>query len=138
MLSSADGNRAASMIVGLGIDVCELARVRRSVDRHGERFLRKVLSPPELAVARRRTDPALFFAGRFAAKEAAVKALGAPPGLRWYDLEVTPAVDGPPGLRFHRVAARRADELEVARTLLSITHDAGVAAAVVILEADRP
>lgn len=125
------------MIVGLGMDVCEVARVRRSIERHGERFLRKVLAPDELAHCAGRPDVAVCFAGRFAAKEAAIKALGAPEGLRWYDMEVEPARDGPPGLRFRRVAADRAARLGVSRSLLSITHDAGVAAAVVVLEADR-
>jgi len=125
------------MIVGLGLDVCEVARVRRSIDRHGDRFLAKVLTPRERDDAGRRRDPAVFFAGRFAAKEATIKALGAPEGLRWYDMEVVPAAGGPPGLRLVRVARDRADALGVRRALLTITHDAGIAAAVVVLEADR-
>lgn len=125
------------VIVGLGIDLCDVSRVRRSVERHGERFLRKVLAPAELSYCLARPDVPLCFAGRFAAKEAAVKALGAPEGLRWHDMEVEPARGAPPRLVLRRLAAEHASRMGVARTHLTITHDAGVAAAVVILEADR-
>lgn len=125
------------MIVGLGLDVCEIARVRRSLERHGPRFMDKVLTPDERAYCERRRDPAVPFAGRFAAKEAAIKALGAPEGLRWHDMIIVPAEGCPPSLMLRGAGADAAARLGVARTHLTITHDGGVAAAVVILEAER-
>jgi holo-[acyl-carrier protein] synthase len=123
------------MIVGLGLDICDIARVRRSIERHGERFMRKVLTPDEYDLVCGRGDPAVAFAGRFAAKEATIKALGSPEGLRWYDMEVLPARPRPPQLLLRGVGAAAAAALGVTRTHLTITHDAGVAAAVVVLEA---
>jgi holo-[acyl-carrier protein] synthase len=123
------------VIVGLGLDVCEIARVRQSLERHGPQFMDKVLTPEERAYCEKRRDPAVPLAGRFAAKEATIKALGAPPGLRWHDMIILPAEDGPPSLSLHGVGADRAHSLGVVRSHLTITHDGGVAAAVVILEA---
>jgi holo-[acyl-carrier protein] synthase len=123
------------VIVGLGIDVCDVARVRRSIERHGERFMRKVLTPDEYELVERRGDRAAAFAGRFAAKEATIKALGSPDGLRWYDMEVLPARPHPPRLLLRGVGAEAAKSLGVTRSHVTITHDAGVAAAVVVFEA---
>jgi holo-[acyl-carrier protein] synthase len=123
------------MIVGLGLDVCEIARVRRSLERHGAPFMDKVLTAEERAYCEKRRDPAVPLAGRFAAKEATIKALGAPEGLRWHDMVIVPAEGGPPGLALHGVGAATAERLGVVRSHLTITHDGGVAAAVVILEA---
>jgi holo-[acyl-carrier protein] synthase len=126
------------MIVGLGLDICDIARVRENLRRYGVRFMDKVLTPQERAYCEKHRDPAVSFAARFAAKEAAIKALGGPRGLKWSDLEVAPAQDGPPRLIISGTGAQAADRLGVTRSLLTITHDAGVAAAVVILEADVP
>lgn len=126
------------MIVGLGLDICDIARVRENLHRYGVRFMDKVLTPQERAYCEKHRDPAISFAARFAAKEAAIKALGAPRGLKWSDLEVVPAQGGPPRLVISGAGAQAADRLGVTRSLLTITHDAGVAAAVVILEADMP
>jgi holo-[acyl-carrier protein] synthase len=123
------------MIVGLGLDVCDVARIRRSLERHGPRFMDRVLTAEERAYCEKRRDPAVPFAGRFAAKEAAIKALGAPAGLRWHDMVIAPAEGGPPGLMLQGVGADMAKRMGVVRTHLTITHDGGVAAAVVILEA---
>lgn len=123
------------MIVGLGLDVCDIARVRRSLERHGRAFMEKVLTPDEQAYCDKHRDPAVPLAGRFAAKEATIKALGAPPGLRWHDMVIVPAEGGPPRLSLGGVGATTASARGVARTHLTITHDGGVAAAVVVLEA---
>ena len=123
------------MIVGLGIDVVALHRVERLWDRWGERIATRLLHPRELSLLpsapARRVE---WLAGRIAAKEAASKALGVPPGIHWHHAEVTQARPAPPPLRWHGVAAVRAEALGVTRAMVSITHDAGVAAAVVLLE----
>lgn len=124
------------MIVGLGLDVCEVARLRRALERHGARFMDRVLTAEERAYCEKRRDPAVPFAGRFAAKEAAIKALGAPAGLRWHDMLVMPAEGGPPALTLRGVGAEAAARLGASRTHLTITHDGGIAAAVVILEGE--
>lgn len=124
------------MIVGIGLDVCEIARIRRNLERYGSRFMNRVLTPAERAYCEKRRDAAIPFAGRFAAKEAAIKALGGPPaGLRWRDMEVLPTEKERPQLSLKGTSARAANSLGATRIHLSITHDAGVAAAVVILEA---
>ncbi|MCC6877591.1 MAG: holo-ACP synthase [Sandaracinaceae bacterium] len=123
------------MIVGLGLDVCDIDRMRRNLERHGAAFMDKVLTPEERAYCERRRDPAVPFAGRFAAKEAAIKALGAPDGLRFSDMVILPADNAPPKLLLRRVGAQAARALGATRSLLTITHDGGVAAAVVLLEA---
>lgn len=123
------------MIVGLGIDVCAIDRVRQSLARHDRRFAERVLTPEELAYCERHRDPAISFAGRFAAKEAMIKALGGPATLRFHDMVVLPAESGPPRFDLRGTAADAAARLGATRVHLSITHDGGVAAAVVILEA---
>jgi holo-[acyl-carrier protein] synthase len=123
------------LIVGLGLDVCDIARMRKNIERYGGAFMDKVLTSAERAYCERRRDSAVPFAGRFAAKEAAIKALGAPNGMRWSDMVILPAQDAPPRLALRRVAIETAQRLGATRALLTITHDAGVAAAVVILEA---
>ncbi len=123
------------MIVGLGIDVCEIARVRRSIARYGERFLLRVLTEDETAYCLRMRDPATPFAARFAAKEAAIKAFGgAPAGMRWQDLEVLPADRCPPRLVIRAAGAEAMARMGATHVHLTLTHDGGVAAAVVILE----
>ena len=123
------------MIVGLGIDICEIERIRRNLRRYGARFMDRVLTPQERAYCEKRKDAAVPCAARFAAKEAAIKALGGPGGLRWSDIEIVPAEDGPPRLILRGVGEQTAGRLGATRSHLTITHDAGVAAAVVILEA---
>ena len=123
------------MIVGIGIDVVEIARVRRAVDRFGWRFGERVLTAREDEYCRSRADRCIALAGRLAAKEATIKALCAPEGLRWRDMEVTNRPGGAPELTLHGVAGTRAAELRVAMRHVSITHDGPVAAAVVVLEA---
>ena len=121
-------------VVGLGMDVCSVERMRHVLaGPRGPRFIERVFTESEQALCRGRADFVSAYAARFAAKEALVKALGAPSGLRWRDIEVTRGPGGAPGLRLLGVAQR---ELEArhARVLLALTHDGGVAAATVILE----
>jgi len=121
-------------VLGLGMDVCSVERVARVLGGpNGARFRERVYTPTEVATCEGRSDAATAYAARFAAKEALVKALGAPPGLRWRDMEVVKASNGSPaftltGVAFKEVAARGV------RVLLALTHDAGVAAATVVLD----
>lgn len=122
------------MIVALGIDVVAVDRIRRMVapeaGARGARFRERCFTEQERAYCDARRDPAPHYAARFAAKEAAMKALGA---ARFTDFEVTRG-DGAPRLRLHGAAAR-AQARTGGRVHLSLTHDAGVAAAVVVVEA---
>src|SRR5262249_37024706 len=121
-------------VLGLGMDVCSIERLARVLDGpNGARFRERVYTPTEVATCEGRSDAATAYASRFAAKEALVKALGAPPGLRWRDMEVVKASNGGPGFALEGVAAREV-EARKARVLLALTHDAGVAAATVVLE----
>jgi holo-[acyl-carrier protein] synthase len=122
------------VVVGLGIDVASIERLRRSLHRFGDKIWMRVLTSGEQKDLERRHDRAEALAGRFAAKEAATKALGAPPDVGFHDLEVRRSQSGAPELRLLGAAQRHAQRLGVSRALISITHDAGVAAAVVILE----
>jgi holo-[acyl-carrier protein] synthase len=127
------------VIVGVGIDLVDIARIRRLVDARGARALAKLFTAGEAAYAERRPEPARHLAARFAAKEAAYKALAgtaAARGIGWQDIEVAVEWDGRPTLRLHGRAAARAAELGVTRTHLSLTHADATAAAVVVLEAD--
>ncbi len=120
-------------LLGLGMDICSVARIQRILDGpRGERFLARVYTDAERALCEARADAASAYAARFAAKEAMVKALGAPPGLRWLDMEVVRA-GGPPRFRFSGVALEEMEKRR-AEAFLAITHDAGVAAATVVLQ----
>ncbi len=126
------------MIVGLGLDVMSLDRAARMLARWGDRVAARVMTEAERSAMpeapARRVE---YLAGRIAAKEATSKALGVPPGIHWRCVEVASVRPGPPRIVLHGVALARAQALGVGRALLSITHDAGVAAAVVVLESDR-
>lgn len=125
------------MVVGVGIDLVDVRRFGAALRRHGDRLERRVFTERELADCSRRADRALALAARFAAKEACVKALGAPPGLRLRDIEVVRAPSGRPELRLHAHAAAAARRAGVQRTHVSLTHEVSSAAAVVVLEAAR-
>ena len=121
------------MIVGVGIDACEVARVRRALERHGERFFLKICSPAELESCGA-GDRALFLAGRFAVKEAFSKVLDGAHGVRWHDVEVVRLESGRPRLDLHDTAIERASTYGVDTWHVSLSHDAGMAVAVVIGE----
>ena len=124
------------MIVGLGIDIAEVARVKAAIERHGETFLRRLYTPAEREYCERFKNKYERYAGRFAAKEAAMKALGTgwSRGVRWVDVEVTREKGGRPTMRLAGEAAHIADRLGVKYISLSITHTADQAFAQVIFE----
>lgn len=122
------------MIVGVGLDLLPIDRMAASLARHGARFEERVFTHGERAYCSGRGSPAQHFAARFAAKEAFLKALGAPPGLRWREMEIVAGAGGAPVLRLDGAAARAAAARGVATMHLSLTHAGGVAAAVVVLE----
>lgn len=129
------------MLLGLGIDVVEIARIQRILDGppgRAERFLARCFTAAERAYCDRGRDRAARHAARFAAKEATSKALGVPAGIAWTDVEVVRGEGGAPRLELRGTAAERARALGVARTLLSLSHDGGIAAAVVALEGGVP
>ncbi|MCP4601490.1 MAG: holo-ACP synthase [Proteobacteria bacterium] len=126
------------MILGLGVDICPIERIEQALGRqHGDTFSNRVFTDGEREHAGTGVVMAERLAARFAAKEAAIKALGAPEGLRWRDMEVVSAEDGSPSLRLEGRAAERAKEMGVSRILLSLSHAGGVAVAVVIFEGDN-
>jgi holo-[acyl-carrier protein] synthase len=121
-----------SDVVGVGVDLCDVGRMRRTLTRTPT-FADRVFTPAEQDYCRRAKDPAERFAARFAAKEAALKALGAGLGacpLR--DIEVVRAASGAPELRLHGAAAGLAVDRGVAAWHLSLTHTAAVAEAVAV------
>jgi holo-[acyl-carrier protein] synthase len=133
------------MIVGLGLDVVDVARIEKSLARFGEAFCRRILTPSEMDARAGRDGQApglaLALAGSFAAKEAAVKALGTgfSEGVTFQCLEVLPDALGRPALRLSGAAAARARAIGAESFHISITHDRGVAAAVAVAEGrDRP
>ena len=121
------------MIVGIGHDIASVERLRAAMARHGDRFTDRILTRQELEPLRERYNRAEAIAGRFAAKEAARKALGGD-AVAWHDVQVLPEPSGAPRLLLSGDALSRAQALGASRWFVSITHDAGVAAAVVILE----
>jgi holo-[acyl-carrier protein] synthase len=122
------------VILGLGIDIASIERIGTVLDRHGERMWTRILTPVEQSALQQRRDRATALAGRWAAKEAAVKAFAGKGGALWHDFEVRRHSSGAPEMFFHGRAAAQAARIGVVRAFVSITHDAGVAAAVVVLE----
>jgi holo-[acyl-carrier protein] synthase len=123
-----------SKIIGLGIDATDIPRIRDVMARYGDRFLQRVFTEGEIAYCMRRRDPAIHFAGRFAAKEAAMKALGTghTQQVLWRTVEVVRR-GGPPRLEFHGGAKRRFDAMGAGGSLLTITHSDALAIAQVML-----
>ena len=115
------------MIVGVGIDVCDVSRFAEVVGRRPG-LVKRLFTSTEAE------RPTASLAARFAAKEALAKALGAPSGLSWLDAEVETDQDGKPSFRITGTVAGRAAELKIARIHLSLSHDAGIASAFVICE----
>jgi holo-[acyl-carrier protein] synthase len=124
------------MLVGTGIDLTEIPRIRKSIARFGNRFLDRIYTPSEKAYCLRKRNAAESFAARFAAKEAAAKALGTgiSYGVTWLEIEVTREASGRPGLKFHGRAAQIAARLGVTSAALSLTHTDSLAMASVALE----
>ena len=124
------------MIVGSGVDLCEVPRIESAIARHGRRFVERVFTGPEIAYAESKANRYERYAARFAAKEAGMKALGTGwrGGIAWRDFEVANLSSGQPTLRLHGKAAELAQKLGVRSIALSLTHTAGQALAMVILE----
>ncbi len=122
------------MIVGLGTDIIEIDRIEKSIDRFGESFLRRVLTPAEMETMPQ--PSASYAAARFAAKEAAVKALGTgfANGITFQHVEVKKLPSGRPIIFFYGPAAERFRELGAERAWVTLTHSREHASAVVILE----
>ena len=116
------------MILRTGVDLIEIERMRQAIERHGERFLNRVFTPGELAHCAGRVES---LAARFAAKEALYKALSPEHGLHWHDAEVINHENGKPDFLFR---GQIADLVDGASVHLSLSHDAGIASAMVVIE----
>jgi holo-[acyl-carrier protein] synthase len=124
------------VIVGTGIDLAEVPRIRASIERYGEKFLSRLYTPLERAYVERKANKYERYAARFAAKEAGMKALGTGwrRGVTWQDFEVANLPSGRPTLKLHGRAREIADQLGVKNISLSITHTAENGMAFVIFE----
>ena len=124
-------------IIGLGLDATDIHRIAGTLARYGDRFMRRIFTDAEVAYCSRRRVPAVHFAGRFAAKEAAMKALGTghSHGVLWRDVEVLRR-GGPPELALHGGAARRFTAMGGRSSLLTITHSDELAMAQVLILGD--
>jgi holo-[acyl-carrier protein] synthase len=127
------------MILGTGIDLAEVPRIRAAIERYGLRFIERIFTPKEIAYVARKANKYERYAARFAAKEAGMKAIGTGwrHGVRWQDFEVTNLRSGRPTLAFHGVAAEFASRLGVERVHLSLTHTEQYGQAFVILEGGK-
>ena len=124
------------MIVGTGIDIAEVARIRQSIERFGRRFLERIFTAGEIGYCDSKANRFERYAARFAAKEAAMKALGTGwnHGVRWRDCEVARLPGGRPTIQFHGKAAEFAARLGAKNAALSLSHTQEQAIAQVILE----
>jgi len=121
-------------IIGLGLDATDIDRIADAIDRYGDRFVRRVFTEAEIEYCGRRRVPAVHFAGRFAAKEAAMKALGTghSQGVLWRDIEVVRR-GGPPRLQLRGGAERRFAAIGGSASLVTITHTDTIALAEVLI-----
>ncbi len=128
------------MIVGLGIDLVDVARMERLLERHPERAPARLFTDEERSHCGGRASPAECLAARFAAKEAFLKALGTGygTGIAWREIEVRSSPRGRPSLRISGLAARELQRLGGSRVHLSFTHEGGYAVAIVLLESATP
>jgi holo-[acyl-carrier protein] synthase len=122
------------MIVGVGVDLTPVSRMERALAAHPERLEARLFTDGERAYCRARAFAGQHFAARFAAKEAALKALGVPEGLRWHELEVVNAGDGAPRLVLTGNAAAAAARAGIRKLHLSLTHADDSAVAFVVAE----
>ena len=124
------------MILGTGTDITEVPRVAKAIARFGERFLERIYTPREIAYCKSKKNAVERFAARFAAKEAAMKAIGTGQrqGVTWQSVEVGREPGGRPTILYHGRAREHFDRLGARRAHLSLTHTAETAFAVVIIE----
>ena len=134
--AAAARERGSFLIIGLGVDIAEVSRIKAAIERHGQPFLRRVFTPNEIEYCERFRNKFERYAGRFAAKEAAMKALGTGwrRGVRWVDFEVVRQQSGRPTIALTGEAAKIAAALGVRRISASITHTESQALAQVIFE----
>jgi holo-[acyl-carrier protein] synthase len=118
-------------IVGLGVDICEIARMERAISRHPT-LRDRVFTPEEIAYCDTKARPSESYAGRFAAREAVIKALGGYRGRGWQDVSVTRHPSGAPSIRLDGNAKRRADTLGVTEVLITFAHEKASAVAFAI------
>jgi holo-[acyl-carrier protein] synthase len=123
-------------ILGLGVDICEIARMERAIGRHPT-LRTRVFTPEEIAYCDSKARPAESYAGRFAAREATIKALGGYRGKRWQDISVSRHPSGAPQIALTGNAKQRADMLGVDRILITFTHEKTNAVAFAVAVADR-
>jgi holo-[acyl-carrier protein] synthase len=125
-------------IVGLGLDLAQIARFEAAHARRGERLLARLFTAGERAYCERRKDRMSSYCGRFAVKEAVMKVLGTgwARGVRWIDIEVVREPGSAPQCVLHGAARAIAERKGIARIHVTITHDAGIAAAVAVAETD--
>jgi holo-[acyl-carrier protein] synthase len=126
------------MILGIGVDIVEVDRIQSAVERHGSSFVQRVFTPDEADYCRLSPHPEQRFSTRFAAKEAALKALGTgwAQGLQFVDVEVLNNDAGAPSIRLHGKAAERARKMGVESILVSLSHHHDFAVAQVLLEGE--
>lgn len=125
------------MIVGIGIDIIEVKRIKDVMERHGDYFFKRIFTEKEIEYCNaRKKNAVLHFAGRFAAKEAALKALGTglTGGISWTEIEIENAISGKPRLVFSGKAKEAFDLIGGKKTHVSISHSKGYAAGQVIIE----
>jgi len=124
------------IVVGLGLDIAEIDRIEAAITRHGAPILERLYTPAEAAYCESHRNKFERYAGRFAAKEAAMKALGTGwrRGVRWRDIEVIRERSGKPSLALKGTANRIAEELGTKNIFLTITHSGNLALAEVIFE----
>jgi holo-[acyl-carrier protein] synthase len=125
------------MITGIGIDVVQNDRIRASIEKFADRFVNRIYTEGEKEYCKKSANPALHYAARWAAKEAAFKALGTgwAGGIQWKDVEVERLASGKPELRLHGEALTIATRMGVTRLHVSLTHDQLISCAVVVFEA---
>ncbi len=124
------------MILGTGVDIAEVSRIRESIERFGDRFLHRIFTDSEISYCEQKATRFESYAARFAAKEAGMKALGTgwSHGVRWRDIEVVRPKGQRPTVQFHGEAAAIAAKLGTKNIALSLTHTSEQALANVILE----
>lgn len=124
------------MISGIGIDVIEVKRVKEALERFGDRMLNRLFTKPEIEYCSAKKNSALHFAGRFAAKEAAFKAMGKGWGgeISWKEVEITNLPSGAPQIAFYGKALELTTLQKITGAFVSISHIDQIATAVVILE----
>jgi holo-[acyl-carrier protein] synthase len=124
------------MIIGIGTDVIEVRRIREALERHGDRMLKRLFTPLEIEYCSARKNAALHYAGRFASKEAAFKAMGRGWGgdVSWKDVEIYNEPSGAPHLNFYGKALEIVTEKKMTASHVSISHVEEIATAIVVLE----